>query len=498
MAITGKLVSAATFGLALTQAASAADLPVKAVALAPAAVDWSGVYVGVHAGYGGGMKDWWVGEVFGPTHDFAASGFLAGGQVGINKQIGSLVFGLELEGSWANIRGAQNMRLEEPFFIDTNTTVTSRIEALATAAGRVGLAADRWLVFAKGGIAGAWEKHSSNGASNDLFFGAPSSTSVSGNEYRWAPMIGFGAEYALEGNWAIKAEYDYLHFGNRSVRMSGSRTSAGITTPFSFDVPIGQDSIHLIKIGANYRIGDPAVDPKYPPVRAVPGTNWTGGFVGVQGGYGLGREWRSEGASPLPASGSFDVSGWLGGFNGGANVQSGMFVLGVEGEWMWTGIKGSRSSTFPLGASTVTTTLNTSTDWLAIASGRAGFVVGDRLLVYGKAGLAVANESHAMNSVAVRGALSESLAASGKALHSGAVIGTGLEYALAGNWSVKGEYNYIRMFNQNTYQSGTYSLAPFAPAAAGVNGAITQNLQLFKLGVNYHFNPLPGAITARY
>lgn len=495
MAITGRFLSTAAFGLALTQAASAADLPVKAVALAPAAVDWSGVYVGVHAGYGGGMKDWWVGNVFGPNNDYAASGFLAGGQIGINKQIASLVFGLELDGSWANIRGSQNMRVEEPFFIDTTATVTSRIEALATAAGRVGLAADRWLVFAKGGIAGAWEKHSSNAASNDFFAGTASS-SFSGNEYRWAPMIGLGAEYALEGNWSVKAEYDYLHFGTRSVRMSGSSTA--LPTPFSVDVPITQDSIHLIKVGANYRIADPAVDPKYPPVRAVPGTNWTGGFVGVQGGYGFGREWRSQAPAPLPGSGSFDVSGWLGGFDGGVNVQSGVFVLGVEGEWIWTGIKGSRSSTFPLGGSTVTSGLNTSTDWLAIASGRAGFVVGDRLLVYGKAGLALANENHAMNGVEVFGALSESLAASGKALHSGAVIGTGLEYALAGNWSVKGEYNYIRMFNQQTSQSGTYSQPLWAPAAAAVNSAITQDLQLFKLGVNYHFNPLPGAITARY
>ena len=58
MAITGKFVSAVSIGLALTQAASAADFPVKAAALPAPAFDWSGVYVGVHAGYGGGMKDW--------------------------------------------------------------------------------------------------------------------------------------------------------------------------------------------------------------------------------------------------------------------------------------------------------------------------------------------------------------------------------------------------------------------------------------------------------
>ena len=34
----------------------------------------------------------------------------------------------------------------------------------------------------------------------------------------------------------------------------------------------------------------------------------------------------------------------------------------------------------------------------------------------------------------------------GKAIHTGAVIGAGGEYAFAPNWSVKAEYNYIKMF----------------------------------------------------
>jgi opacity protein-like surface antigen len=392
MAITGKIISVTVLGLALTQAASAADLPVKAAAFAAPVVDWSGVYVGVHAGYGGGMMDW--PSAFGPSTDYAANGFLAGGQVGINKQIASLVFGVELDGSWANIRGSQIQQLGPPFFFDVTGTTTSKIEALTTIAGRAGLAADRWFVFAKGGLAGAWETHSSNGAGND---GVPFTSHQSGSEYRWAPMLGFGAEYALGGNWSIKAEYDYMHFGTHPVGMSGSVVSPGVTFPFSADVSITQDSIHLVKVGANYRIADVAADSKYPPVQSVPGTNWTGGFVGVQGAYGFSHEWRSQEPAPIPGSGSLDMSGWLAGVDGGVNVQSGVLVAGVEGEWMWTGVKGSRSSSFPLFAATASNNLTTSVDWLAIASGRAGFVAGDRLLIYGKAGLAVASESHAIN-----------------------------------------------------------------------------------------------------
>src|SRR3954451_18515111 len=89
----------------------AADLPVKAKPIVAAAFDWSGVYVGMHAGYGGGMKNW---ETAGTGGSFVARGPLVGGQIGINKQLGSLVVGVELEGSWADIRGAQRLVLGGP------------------------------------------------------------------------------------------------------------------------------------------------------------------------------------------------------------------------------------------------------------------------------------------------------------------------------------------------------------------------------------------------
>src|SRR5262245_18942825 len=101
------------------------------------------------------------------------------------------------------------------------------------------------------------------------------------------------------------------------------------------------------------------------------------------------------------ASAAYDLTGWLGGFDGGVNVQAGVFVFGVEGEWRWTGLRGGRALTAPdpsFGGTTVST-LNSSIDWLAIASAIAGFVVGDRLLVYGKGGLAIASERHSATGV---------------------------------------------------------------------------------------------------
>src|ERR1043165_3941814 len=86
-----RLAASALGALSPLGGALAADLPLKAKPIVAATFDWSGVYIGAHAGYGGGMKDW---RPSGFTQaDFVARGALVGGQIGINKQLGSFVLG---------------------------------------------------------------------------------------------------------------------------------------------------------------------------------------------------------------------------------------------------------------------------------------------------------------------------------------------------------------------------------------------------------------------
>jgi outer membrane immunogenic protein len=492
---TGLALAASAVGATLSfGSALAADMPVKALVPAPAFIDWSGVYIGVHAGYGG-MKD------YGSQADFVARGFLGGGQIGINKQISSFVFGLELDGSWADIKGSQSISLGGPIAgVQANVTAASKVDGLATFAGRAGMAADRWFVFAKAGIAVAHEDHSI--AINQSL---PSTQLVtaSGSETRVLPMLGFGAEYALDGNWSIKGEYDYFHAGNRNVRVVGSQTLGAVTTPVAADLPIEQ-ALHVVKLGVNYRFGGIGVDPAYTPARAAPGYNWTGAYIGVQGGYGFGHQEWPDIADPLnPGRGKYNADGWLAGGTGGVNVQSGVFVFGVEGEWMWTGIKGGQTFTDALGGVSQTATLETKIDWLAIASARAGFVVGDKLLLYGKGGLAIAEEKQSLTvAVTSPGVGSTLTALNAKPVHTGVVVGAGAEYALGGNWSAKIEYDYIRMFGQAFTGTGTQTIN--VPPVVGQADSLQkfdkmrQDMHLFKLGVNYHFNPTPVVVSARY
>src|SRR3954449_5008687 len=93
---------------AIALPAAAADLSHAPITKAPiaaplAAYNWSGFYLGGHAGGVWGDKDWT--DVTSPAAPFNLrsgdmSGFLAGGQVGVNWQVNNIVFGIEGQVSW--------------------------------------------------------------------------------------------------------------------------------------------------------------------------------------------------------------------------------------------------------------------------------------------------------------------------------------------------------------------------------------------------------------
>lgn len=481
--------------------ASAADLPVKAKPIVAAGLDWSGVYIGAHAGYGGGMMDW---ESMQPGADFVARGMLAGGQVGINKQLGSFVFGLELDGSWADIKGTGTTFLGGPGLggITLETRATSKIDNVVTFAGRAGIAADRWFVFAKGGISAAHEKHDLGVAATTVIGGVvvTQTAALSGSETRYAPMLGFGAEYALLGPWSVLAEYNYHHFGSAMSRLTGVTVTGGVATPFASNNRV-DEALHVVKLGVNYRFGGIAPDPSFAPVPAAPGTNWTGAYIGAQGGYGWGQTQWPDVFGILPANSQprFDNSGWLAGGTVGVNAQSGRFVFGVEGEIVATGIKDSFAWLQVVGPTSLSVTHTSKIDWLALATARAGFVVGDNWMLYGKGGLAIADERHTAAMAQHFAGISTAINHSGSAIHTGAVVGAGAEYAFAPNWSVKAEYDYIRMFAQQVQFSGVATGGAFGGGTQlnATASKITQDLHLVKFGVNYHFNP-QAFVAARY
>ena len=220
----------------------------------------------------------------------------------------------------------------------------------------------------------------------------------------------------------------------------------------------------------------------------------------MQAGYGFGRkEWPQFGV-PLDR---FDIDGWLAGVTTGTNVQAGVFVLGVETEWLWARMDGGAAQTQAFFGVTQTNDLASRVDWLSLNSVRVGFAGFDRWLFYVKGGVALAKETHDFRTSQVApgvGSIATSL--SGSALHTGYLAGVGVEYAFLGNWSAKLEYNYINVRRQDLQLTGTsdFNIPPALVGTIATSERLTtrQDLHLVKFGINYHFNAFTDVISARY
>ena len=219
-------------GFGLSAAAQAADLPVKAP-MAPAVYNWSGFYIGGNVGYGWGSSDnnflvsdplnagGFVGTL-NATDTNHYKGVIAGGQAGYNWQSTKYVFGIEtdLQGSWQ--KGDQNFNsaivgtniITGPFVNPTAITNTDKITWLGTTRGRLGYAADRWLIYATGGLAYGEVKIAGTAtpATIGVIPNLPFGWSQSSTRIGWT--IGAGVEAALAGKWTWKVEYLYVDLGN--------------------------------------------------------------------------------------------------------------------------------------------------------------------------------------------------------------------------------------------------------------------------------------------
>ena len=194
------LATAALGALALATGASAADLPVKAAPIAPPVYDWSGVYVGGFGGYGFGNQN--INNTSGHagfanfTANFETHGPLAGGEVGYNWMIGQILFGLEGDGAWTNIRGNDNFALG---WNDEN-----HLKWVGSLRVRSGIAVDRLLLFFTAGWAAGDIDHTNTnpGVGVDSF-----------SAHRSGLAAGGGIAYAITNNLIGKIEYRYYDLG---------------------------------------------------------------------------------------------------------------------------------------------------------------------------------------------------------------------------------------------------------------------------------------------
>jgi outer membrane immunogenic protein len=186
--------------------------------------------------------------------------------------------------------------------------------------------------------------------------------------------------------------------------------------------------------------------PIYAPV-------WSGFYAGVNAGYG----W----ATYDTAVGTDKMKGFIGGAQVGYNWQLSSFVVGVEGDFQYSGQK--RTETAVIGG--VTFTGEEKVQYFGTARGRLGYAF-DSILIYGTGGAAWSNLKASVSALG--------LTASTDTTKMGWTAGGGVEWMFLPRWSVKAEYLYI--------DSGSTDLT-----VAGVTVSGKLKDQVARLGINYHF-----------
>jgi outer membrane immunogenic protein len=215
--------------------ALAADMPLKTpTPLVAAPYDWTGLYVGLHAGAG------WLDSGFVEAEeDLSGAGWLGGVQVGGNWQWRQWVIGVEGE-FWGS--SLYDRRFEADPGGSENATVNNRWDAALSV--RSGIAFDRAWVYGKLGV--VWGKF--NYSETDAF--SDGSTYVSANAISTGVLLGVGFEYALTDHWSTKLEYNYIDYGTVIANFTEVECAPCISRPFS---EAEKNTKQLIKLGVNYK-----------------------------------------------------------------------------------------------------------------------------------------------------------------------------------------------------------------------------------------------------
>ena len=210
--------------------------------------------------------------------------------------------------------------------------------------------------------------------------------------------------------------------------------------------PIAALTFALAAVSLSAHAADLPSRPAYapPPPVVVAAYNWTGIYLGINGGYGWGRQDPLSLITTQFDQVNTDVNGWTVGGTFGAQIQSGHVVLGVEGDINWANIKGTATVIptvlgFP---APYTARLATEATYVSTVRMRVGYAVQNWLL-YGTGGIAVVSgKTNASLTGATCGTVNV-VACSGDSTRFGVAAGGGLEYGFTPNWSAKVEYLWL-------------------------------------------------------
>lgn len=189
--------------------------------------------------------------------------------------------------------------------------------------------------------------------------------------------------------------------------------------------------------------------------------SWAGSYLGLNGGYGWGRfkvneptEFDHTGVIFHYANFNFNGSGGFFGLQNGYNWQSGAWVFGYETDLQLARINGDKTFLASIfgnttnNSGTFNTVVGSDINWFGTARLRLGYLVTPATLIYGTGGLAYGEIRSQLFFPLASGAPTNFVAVDTHTRF-GYSAGGGIEHKIAPNVSVKAEYLYVNLGNNN-------------------------------------------------
>ena len=241
--------------------------------------------------------------------------------------------------------------------------------------------------------------------------------------------------------------------------------------------------IALLGVAAPASAADLAARPytKAPPPVVAPIYDWTGFYIGANGGWAQSRNCVDFILVTDFADGCRDRSGGVVGGQLGYRWQTNQFVFGLEAQGDWADLSNTRVSLINPLFST-----RTKTDGIGLFTGQIGYAW-NASLFYFKGGAAVTS-----NRFSILDTLTSIELAAASSTRWGGTVGVGWEYGFAPNWSAGIEYDHLFMGNSNN----SFSVAN--PIVAGALNRISQDVDMVTLRVNYRFGWGSAPVVSKY
>ena len=217
---------------AMAGTAAAADLPSRRappVYLPPPPIPvftWTGLYIGGQVGYefgrSNGLATASVGGAGIAANGSSPKGVIGGAHIGYNFSTQSLGFGTPgfLGGGLVlGIEGDVDGSNYKSTYALGGLTDYTRQNIQGSVRGRLGVAVDRALFYATGGVA--------FGDLGNSYVNGINGLGDSISHTRVGYTVGGGVEYAFTNNWSIRAEYRYTDFGTFTDNLATS-TGGGV------------------------------------------------------------------------------------------------------------------------------------------------------------------------------------------------------------------------------------------------------------------------------